>query len=43
MFEKENVIFAAVEKDDADIVTAMHEDIAVGTLQRGAGHDIMCA
>ena len=27
----------AVEKDDADILASMHEDVAIGALQRGAG------
>ena len=30
-------LLRAVEKDDADIVTSMHQNVAIGALQRGAG------
>src|SRR6185295_4767900 len=32
-------ILRSVEKDDADIVTAVHENVAIGALQRRAGDD----
>ena len=32
-------ILRSVEKDDADIVAAVHEDVAIGALQRRAGDD----
>ena len=32
-------ILRAVEKDDADIVAAVHENVAIGALQRRAGDD----
>ena len=35
-------VLRAVEKDDADIVSSVHEDIAIGALQRRAGdHDML--
>ena len=32
-------LLRAVEKDDADVVASMHEDVAIGALQRRAGDD----
>src|ERR1700716_808904 len=32
-------IFRAFQKDEADIVPPIHEDIAIGALERGAGDD----
>ena len=34
-----NQILRTVEKHNPDIVAAMHEDVAVGALQRRAGDD----
>ena len=33
----------AVEIDDADVVSAVHQDVAIGALERGAGDDDVSA